>query len=75
VRTIHVPEDAVGKSLTRDGRCLLVADGVDGATVVSVARAESAARADGFRTSRYLGSVPLGRAAVGLAVSPDGRWL
>jgi DNA-binding beta-propeller fold protein YncE len=125
VRTIHVPEDAVGNSLTRDGRYLLVADGVDGATVVSVARAESgasdavlgtlterarriggggaieaiaspdgryafvsieygdvvavydlsAARADGFRTSSYLGSVPLGRAVVGLAVSPDGRWL
>ncbi len=126
VRTIALPRgaDAVGDSLTRDGRYLLVADGGDGATVLSVARAEAgdehavlgtlaepaqrqdaeaievasspdgryafvsiehadavavydlrAALADGFRTSSYLGSVSLGRGVVGLAVSPDGRWL
>jgi DNA-binding beta-propeller fold protein YncE len=126
VRTIDVlPQDAVGDSLTRDGRYLLVADGRDGATVVSVARAESGAAdpvlgtlrqpgnphsrygaievasspdgryvfvsieygervavydlrtalADRFGKSSYLGSVPLGRAPVGLAVSPSGRWL
>jgi DNA-binding beta-propeller fold protein YncE len=126
VRTIVVPGDAVGNSITRDGRYLLVADGDDGATVVSVAGAVAgasgavlgtlkepreprlgdrsaievssspdgryvfvsvesgdaiavydlhAALNDRFRTSGYLGSVPLGRAPVGIAVSPNGRWL
>jgi DNA-binding beta-propeller fold protein YncE len=124
VRTIDVPQDSVGNSLTADGRYLLVADGGDGASVVSVARAESgaqhpvlgtlqesesghgggaievasspdgryafvsieygarvavydlrAALADGFRRSSFIGSVPLGQAVVGMAVSPDGRWL
>src|SRR5262249_2509016 len=39
VRTIRVADDAVGCSLTRDGRLLIVASG-QGATIVSVARAE-----------------------------------
>ena len=30
---------------------------------------------DGFRPSDYVGAIPLGQAAVGMAVSPDGRWL
>lgn len=34
-----------------------------------------AALAHGFSAADYVGSVPLGRAAVGLAISPDGRWL
>jgi DNA-binding beta-propeller fold protein YncE len=42
VRTIVVPGEAVGCSLSRDGRLLLVADG-QGAAVVSVARAEHGA--------------------------------
>jgi DNA-binding beta-propeller fold protein YncE len=125
VGSIGVPEEAAGSSLTRDGRYLLVADGSDGATVVSVARTEAgahnavlgtlrrpdrggsrggaievtsspdgryafvsvedddavavydlhAALASRFRSSGYLGSVALGRAVVGEAVSPDGRWL
>src|ERR1700678_2209609 len=29
----------------------------------------------GFGPADYVGSVPLGQAAVGMAVSPDGRWL
>lgn len=29
----------------------------------------------GFGAAGYVGSVPLGQAAVGMAVSPDGRWL
>jgi DNA-binding beta-propeller fold protein YncE len=126
VRTLTVPADAVGNSITRDGRYLLVADGNDGATVVSVAGAvagasgavlgtlkepreprlghgaaiEVASSLNGryvfvsiesgkaiavydlrdalrarFRTSGYLGSVPLGIAPVGVAFSPNGRWL
>jgi DNA-binding beta-propeller fold protein YncE len=34
-----------------------------------------AALADHFRKSSYLGSVPVGRFPVGLAMSPSGRWL
>ena len=29
----------------------------------------------GFGPADYIGSIPLGEAAVGMAVSPDGRWL
>jgi DNA-binding beta-propeller fold protein YncE len=29
----------------------------------------------GFGKADYVGSIPLGQAAVGMAVSPDGRWL
>jgi DNA-binding beta-propeller fold protein YncE len=123
VRTIGVPNGVQGSSLTRDGRYLLVADGGDGATVVSVSRAKtgvgravlgslsqpdtgqggaieavsskdgryafvsveyeariavyrlSAALADHFRSSSYVGSIPVGQLVDGLAVSPDGRWL
>jgi DNA-binding beta-propeller fold protein YncE len=39
IRSISLPGEAVGSSLTRDGRLLLIANG-QGATVVSVARAE-----------------------------------
>lgn len=39
IRSIRLPGEAVGSSLTRDGRLLLVADG-QGATVVNVAGAE-----------------------------------
>jgi DNA-binding beta-propeller fold protein YncE len=42
IGSIRVPGEAVGSSLTRDGRLLLIANG-QGATVVSVARAESGA--------------------------------
>jgi DNA-binding beta-propeller fold protein YncE len=33
------------------------------------------ALASGFRTSGFVGDVPMGIAPVGMAVSPDGRWL
>jgi DNA-binding beta-propeller fold protein YncE len=129
VRTIAMPRRALGDALTDDGRYLLVADGDDGATVVSVAGAQTDAShavlgtlqapgqpaqpghigggaievtsspngdyvfvsveysdevavydlklalADDFHTSGYIGSVPLGGAVVGMAGSPDGRWL
>ena len=122
VRVIAVAGDAVGNSLTRDGRYLLIADGSDGADVLSVARAEAGARgavlgtlgkprggrgaievtsspdghfaflsiedadriavydlgsalADRFKEAASVGSVVLGRAVVGMAVSPDGQWL
>ena len=129
LRTIPVAASAVGNGLTDDGRYLLAADGGEGATVLSVARAEAgaadavlgrleprpdgasgagpgggaievtssrngayafvsveygdkvtvydlrAALADHFSQSGYVGSIPLGQAVVGMAVSPDGRRL
>jgi hypothetical protein len=33
------------------------------------------ALAYGFGAADYVGAIPLGDAAVGMAVSPDGRWL
>jgi DNA-binding beta-propeller fold protein YncE len=128
IRSISVPGEAVGSSLTRDGRLLLIANG-QGATVVSVARAErgtphpvlgtlmppasahldaagaieTASSADGryvfvsleygqpggaiavyrigstaaarFGASDYVGSITLGLAVVGTALSPDGKYL
>jgi DNA-binding beta-propeller fold protein YncE len=128
IHTISVPHEAIGSSLTRDGRLLLVADG-DGAVVISVARAESGAsdpvlgtlspptstrpqasgaietassttgqyvfvsleygnpdgvisvydlgsdRTPHFARSDYVGSIPLGEAVVGSALSPNGRYL
>jgi DNA-binding beta-propeller fold protein YncE len=128
IRSISVPGEAVGSSLTHDGRLLLIANG-QGATVVSVARAErgmprpvlgtltpppaahlraagaieTASSADGryvfvsleygsaggaiavyrigstaaprLSPTDYVGSITLGLAVVGSAVSPDGRYL
>jgi DNA-binding beta-propeller fold protein YncE len=128
IRSISVPGEAVGSSLTRDGRLLLIANR-QGATVVSVARAErgmpdpvlgilmppasahvqaggaieTASSADGryvfvsleygqrggvisvyrigstaaarFGASDYVGSITLGLAVVGSALSPDGKYL
>ncbi len=34
-----------------------------------------AALADDFKRSAFIGTIPLGRAVVGQALSPDGRWL
>ena len=129
VRSIPVPGEPLGETITPDGKYLLAADG-NGAVVISVARAESGAASvvlgtlaapggsgngqgalsasaievatsrdgryafvtleydqraavfnlagalsRGFGSADYVGSIPLGQAAVGLAVSPDGRWL
>jgi DNA-binding beta-propeller fold protein YncE len=122
VRTIDVFEEALGVTLTPDGRYLLIAGGA-GAVVVNVQAAEQGsapavlgqlsapgrpgsaievavsrdsqyafvsleyadriavfdlakAVADGFGSAgRSLGAVPAGVSVVGLAVSPDGRWL
>jgi len=35
----------------------------------------AAALAHGFGAADYVGAIPLGQAPVGMAVSPDGRWL
>jgi DNA-binding beta-propeller fold protein YncE len=120
VRTLPVPGQAVGETLTHDGRLLLAASG-RGAVVIDVARAESGsphailgtladpggggaievavtpgnrfafvslegsadiavfnlqrALSSGFGRSEFVGTIPVGLAPVGMAVSPDGRWL
>ena len=75
VRTIAVPGSAIGSSLTRDGRLLLVAN-AQGATVISVARAEHG------DSNPVLGSlVPSATAnlqpngAIETASSADGRYV
>jgi DNA-binding beta-propeller fold protein YncE len=125
VRTIRLPGQGgrpigLGEALSPDGRYLLVAGG-DGASVLSVARAEAGspdpvvgtlsdpyttggievtvsrdgryafvsmegsqaiavfrlhqALTSGFGPSDLAGQIPTGLAPVGLAVSPDGKWL
>jgi DNA-binding beta-propeller fold protein YncE len=118
---------AVGETLTRDGRYLLVADGMGGADVINVHAAErgtgnavvgvlggqrggrgfggggaievttsadgrfafvslegsgdvavfnpSHALTSGFGRADFVGMIPVGVAPVGMALSPDGRWL
>jgi DNA-binding beta-propeller fold protein YncE len=63
---------AIEVATSRDGRYAFVTLEYDQrAAVFNLADAVSR----GFSSADYAGSIPLGQAAVGLAVSPDGRWL
>ena len=63
---------AIEVASSRDGRYVFVSlEGGGRIAVYDVA----AAIADGFRHSQLIGTVPVGVAPVGLAVSPDDRWL
>ncbi len=63
---------AIEVATSRDGRYAFVTLEYDQrAAVFNLADAVSR----GFGSADYVGSIPLGQAAVGLAVSPDGRWL
>jgi len=63
---------AIEVATSRDGRYAFVTLEYDQrAAVFNLADAVSR----GFGSTDYFGSIPLGQAAVGLAVSPDGRWL
>jgi len=63
---------AIEVATSRDGRYAFVTLEYDQrAAVFNLAAAVSR----GFDGADYVGSIPLGQAAVGLAVSPDGRWL
>jgi len=63
---------AIEVATSRDGRYAFVTLEYDQrAAVFNLAGALS----HGFGSADYVGSIPLGQAAVGLAVSPDGRWL
>ena len=75
IRTIRVPGEAVGCSLTRDGRLLLVAN-AQGATVVSVARAERGAPHPVLGTLSPPPSAHLRAAgAIETASSANGRYV
>jgi DNA-binding beta-propeller fold protein YncE len=63
---------AIEVASSADGRYAFVS--VEYGDVVAVYDLQ-AAIADHFARSSYVGSVPLGQAVVGSAVSPDGRWL
>lgn len=63
---------AVYTLVSKDGRLLFVSQ--ERAHAISVFDLAKA-RADGFHGSALLGRIPVARAPVGLAQSPDGRWL
>jgi DNA-binding beta-propeller fold protein YncE len=63
---------AIEVAVSPDGRFAFVTlEYADRAVVFNLGRALTS----GFGAADYVGSIPLGQAAVGLAVSPDGRWL
>ncbi|HYB85391.1 MAG TPA: hypothetical protein VEC76_00950, partial [Streptosporangiaceae bacterium] len=67
-----LPASAIEVATSRDGRYAFVTLEYDQqAAVFNLAGAVSR----GFGSADYVGSIPLGQAAVGLAVSPGGRWL
>jgi DNA-binding beta-propeller fold protein YncE len=70
VRDIPVSGEPLGEAITPDGKYLLVANGNDGAVVISVARAEAGT------ASAVLGTLdaPGGGGAGEIAVSPDGQY-
>ncbi|HEY1819936.1 MAG TPA: hypothetical protein VGG83_08405 [Trebonia sp.] len=66
------PGSAIEVAVSADSRFAFVTlEYMDEAVVFNLA----GAIAHGFGASDYVGAIPLGNAPVGLAVSPDGRWL
>lgn len=63
---------AIEVTTSRDGRYAFVS--LEDSDRIAVYRLADAI-ADHFRRSAYVGAIPTGVAPVGLAVSPDGRWL
>ena len=65
-------DSAIEVAVPPDGQFAFVSlEYADRAVVFNLGKALRA----GFGAADYVGSVPLGQAAVGMAVSPDGRWL
>jgi DNA-binding beta-propeller fold protein YncE len=64
--------DSIEVAVSPDGRYAFVSIEGDGYIAVYNLRA---ALADGFRPAAYVGAILTGLAPVGLAFSPDGRWL
>jgi DNA-binding beta-propeller fold protein YncE len=68
----HGGNFAIEVAISRDDRFAFVTQEYDDRAVVfNLGRA----LARGFGSADYVGAIPLGPAAVGMAVSPDGRWL
>lgn len=65
-------ETAIEVAISADDRFAFVADEAAGKIAVFDLRA---AIADGLRSSGFVGMISLGQLVVGMAVSPDGRWL
>jgi DNA-binding beta-propeller fold protein YncE len=63
---------AIEAAVTPDGRFAFVS--FEGSAKIGVWNL-AAALADGFDPSSYVGAIPTDVAPVGMAVSPDGRWL
>jgi DNA-binding beta-propeller fold protein YncE len=63
---------AIEVTASRDGRYAFVS--LEDSDQIAVYRL-AAAIADRFSKPAYVGAIPTGEAPVGLAVSPDGRWL
>jgi DNA-binding beta-propeller fold protein YncE len=74
VRTITVPGQLLGSSLTRDGRLLMVADG-RGAAVISVARAEDGGPHPLLGVLRPPRGTERATGAIETASSADGRYV
>ena len=73
VRTIRVAQGVQGNSLTADGRYLLLADGVNGAMVLRVKRAETGAGHAALGSLSQPVDHGLG-GAIEVVTSPDGRY-
>jgi DNA-binding beta-propeller fold protein YncE len=72
LRTIRIPTGAQGASITSDGKYLLITNGVDGATVVRVSRAEAGAAHAVLGTLAQPDTGAGG--AIEVATSPDSRY-
>jgi DNA-binding beta-propeller fold protein YncE len=68
----HGDGGAIEVTTSRDGRYAFVS--LEGRGQIAVYRL-AAAIADHFSKRAYVGAIPTGEAPVGLAVSPNGRWL
>lgn len=65
-------DSAIEVAVSSDSRFAFVTlEYSDEAVVFNLAKAAT----DGFGSTDYVGAIPLGNAAVGMAVSPDGQWL
>ncbi len=72
LRTISAPQLALGNSITRDGRYLLITDGSDGATVLSTKRVENGSPHAVLGT--LTGSAGAGGGAIEATSSADGSF-
>ncbi len=68
----RAPPGSIEVASSRDGRFVFLSDEFAGTIAVFDLRV---AMADHFRRSGFVGTIPLHAGVVGLAVSPNGKWL